>query len=508
MRQVEGPRPKPRPCLIARALSERRRGEARLGALVDAAGHAGLLRLLRDGFGDGRGYALVEDRRDNVVLRKVFLWDDVGHGVGGGELHALVYLVGADVEGAAEDAGEAEDVVDLVRVVAAARGDDPGVSHRDLGAYLGVGVGHGEDYGVLVHCLEVVDSEHVRCREAEEEVGAADGLGEVAGAALRVGVLGEPALGGVQVLAALVDDTLRVAADDVRRTRGHDDLGARDPGGADAVHDHAQLLERLAGDLQGVDERRQHHDRSAVLVVVEDGYVQVLLQALLDLEAPRGGDVLQVDPAEARRQVLDGLDYLLGVLGVQADRERVDVRELLEERRLALHHGHRGPRSYVPEPEHRGPVGDHGHGVALDGQVEGALGVVVDGAADAGDAWRVDHREVVAGPDLELRADLDLAPYVHQEGPVGDVDDLDLRQPFDGLDHPLAVLGIAGVYGDVADGPVLAHPDDVHRPDHPVGLPDGRQDLAQRPSPVRKLDPQREAVARAGYVFHRFSSSS
>src|ERR687894_1428871 len=195
MRQVEGPRPKSRPCLIARALSERRRGEARLGALVDAAGHAGLLRLLRDGFGDGRGYAFVEDGGDYVVLRKVFLWDDVGHGVGGGELHALVYLVGADVEGAAEDAWEAEDVVDLVRVVAAARGDDPGVPQRDLGAYLRVGVGHGEDYRVLVHPLEVLNRQHVRHREPEEQIRPGNGVGEVPGPAFGVGVLGEPSLG-------------------------------------------------------------------------------------------------------------------------------------------------------------------------------------------------------------------------------------------------------------------------------------------------------------------------
>src|SRR5215210_4481370 len=481
---------------------ERRRRDARLGLLLDAAGRAGLFRSFGDGFGHGGCHAFVEDGGDYVVLGELLLGDDVGHGVGGGELHALVDLVGADVKGAAEDTGEAEDVVDLVRVVAAAGGDDPGVPHRDLGAYLRVGVGHGEDYRVLVHGLEVLDRKHVRGGEAEEEVGAPDGLGEISGAALGVGVLGEPALGGVQVLAALVDDALGVAADDVRGACGHDDLGARNAGGADAVDHHAQVLERLTRDLEGVYERRQHDDRRAVLVVVEDGDVEFLLEALLDLEAPRRRDVLEVDPPEAGRQVLDGLDYLLGVLGVKADGEGVHVRELLEEGRLALHHGHRRPGSYVPEAEHRGPVRDDGDRVALDGQVEGALGVLVDRAADPGNTRRVDHREVVAGPDLELRADLDLAPDVHEERPVGDVDDLDVGQPLDGLDDPLAVLGVAGVDGYVADGPVLAHPDDVHGPDQPVGLADDRQDLAQRPRPVRKLDPQREAVARARYGFH------
>src|SRR5918997_4364287 len=100
---------------------ERRGGEPRLGALLDAAGHAGLLCGLGDRFGHGRGDALVEDGGDDVVLREVFLWDHAGYGLGGGELHGLVYLAGTHVEGPAEDAGEAKDVVDLVRVVAAAR---------------------------------------------------------------------------------------------------------------------------------------------------------------------------------------------------------------------------------------------------------------------------------------------------------------------------------------------------------------------------------------------------
>src|SRR5207237_1365766 len=73
-----------------------------------------------------------------------------------------------------------------------------------------------------------------------------------------------------------------------------DDLGdpAREQGlhggrarRADARHDHAEPPELLADDTEGVEERRQHDDRGPVLVVVEDGDVELLAQALLDLEA-------------------------------------------------------------------------------------------------------------------------------------------------------------------------------------------------------------------------------
>ena len=74
-----------------------------------------------------------------------------------------------------------------------------------------------------------------------------------------------------------------------------------------------------------------------MLVVVEDRNVEVLAQPLLDLEAPGGRDVLQVDAAEARGQVPDGLDDLGWILGGQADRHGVDATEFLEEHRLAFH---------------------------------------------------------------------------------------------------------------------------------------------------------------------------
>ena len=47
-----------------------------------------------------------------------------GQSQGGGQLHLFVDVLRTRVQRAAEDAGEAENVVDLVRVVAAARADD------------------------------------------------------------------------------------------------------------------------------------------------------------------------------------------------------------------------------------------------------------------------------------------------------------------------------------------------------------------------------------------------
>ena len=76
-----------------------------------------------------------------------------------------------------------------------------------------------------------------------------------------------------------------------------------------------------------------------MLVVVEDGDVEQVLEAPFDLEAARGRDILEVDASEARGNQLDGPHDLVGVLCVETERPGVDAGELLEQHRLALHHG-------------------------------------------------------------------------------------------------------------------------------------------------------------------------
>ena len=110
--------------------------------------------------GTSRDQPRIERHRDDVVgpefrPRPVGGGDLVGHVLArelgerlrGGDLHLHVDGGGAHVERAAEDVGEAEHVVDLVRIVGAAGRHDGVVAHRRhlLGGDLRVGIGHGED---------------------------------------------------------------------------------------------------------------------------------------------------------------------------------------------------------------------------------------------------------------------------------------------------------------------------------------------------------------------------
>lgn len=116
------------------------------------------------------GDARVEGAGDDAVGGGVF--DEVCKGVGGGYFHALGNLGGSDGEGAFEDAGEGEGVVDLVREVGAAGGYDEGSSlSSDVGHDFGGGVGEGKDYWFLIHELDVLGREEIGFGDADKNVG-------------------------------------------------------------------------------------------------------------------------------------------------------------------------------------------------------------------------------------------------------------------------------------------------------------------------------------------------
>src|SRR5690606_39841882 len=90
----------------------------------------------------------------------IFLGDrqlgQVAQRQGGGDLHLLVDAGGANVQGAAEDEGEAQHVVDLVRVVRTAGGHDHVVA-GGVGQLRGdfrIRVGAGEHHRGGRHALE------------------------------------------------------------------------------------------------------------------------------------------------------------------------------------------------------------------------------------------------------------------------------------------------------------------------------------------------------------------
>ena len=153
-----------------------------------------------------------------------------------------------------------------------------------------------------------------------------------------------------------------------------------------------------------------HNDGGTVLVVVEDGNVAALLQPTFDLKAPRGGDVLQVDPAEGTGQQGHGVDDLIHVVTADTQGDGVHPAESLEQHALALHDRHARLGTDVAQAQHSGAVGDNRHGVPPPGKLIALVDVLLDLQAGLGHPGGVCQREGLLVLDLHLGHDVQLAP--------------------------------------------------------------------------------------------------
>ena len=340
-----------------------------------------------DGFGD----EVVTAEGEVVHLIDVVhhvrhrLFGEVGDGIDGGKLHLLVDGGGVYVEGAAEDVGETDDVVDLVGIVGTACGHQHvGTSlHSVFVRDLRHGVGEGEDDGILG-----LFREHVALGESHEHVGTVDSLFQ------RMDIRtagGEELLLFVEVGTTGRDDTLRVEHHNVLLlgTDGHIEFGTTDGGSTGTVDHNLHFLDVLANDLHRVLQSSGGDDGRAVLVVVHHGDVETLLQTFLDIEALRGLDVLEVDAAEGGGDAFYGLTELLRILLGHLDVEHVDATVDLEQQAFTFHDGLAAHGTDVTQSEDGGTVGDDGHEVALVGVFISCIWILLNLQTGESDTRRV-----------------------------------------------------------------------------------------------------------------------
>src|ERR1700733_6137968 len=119
------------------------------------------------------------------------------------------------------------------------------------------------------------------------------------------------------LLTTAIDDAFRVAQDDVGGLESHrlDQVETSDAGGAGAVANEPRVLNVAPGQMHGVDHPRGGDDRGAVLIVMKDGNVHHLAQALFDVEALRRLDILEINAPEGGSKISHGVDELVRILG-------------------------------------------------------------------------------------------------------------------------------------------------------------------------------------------------
>ena len=176
-----------------------------------------------------------------------------------------------------------------------------------------------------------------------------------------------------------------------------DQLQHRDASSTRAVHHDLERCDVLAREFAGIDDAGGGNDGGAVLVIVEDGNIEIFAQLLLDDEAIGALDVLEIDAAEAGAEAAHAFDEGLGVALIHLDIDGIHVGEALEEHRLAFHHrlGRHGPE--IAKAQNGGAVRDHRDHIALGGVIVGEVGILGDRLHRRGHARAVGQRQIALG---------------------------------------------------------------------------------------------------------------
>ncbi|MNH09722.1 hypothetical protein D3C79_691830 [compost metagenome] len=95
--------------------------------------------------------------------------------------------------------------------------------------------------------------------------------------------------------------------------------------------------------------------------------LHALTQLLLNIEALGRFDIFQVNTAEGRFQRGDHVNQLVRIEFIDFDIEHVNTGKLLKQNPFTFHDRLTGQRTDIPQPQHRGAVGDHRHQVTLGG---------------------------------------------------------------------------------------------------------------------------------------------
>ena len=340
------------------------------------AGNAAIHRRLGDGNRNGGNQARVKRFGDDIILAvnerlpaisgHDFLagrrLGKIGDGIHRRHFHRLIDGGRAHIERATEQVREAENVIDLVRIIRAAGGDNRVIAYlvHLLRHDFRHRVGKRQHQRFRRHRLHHLAGEQSRLRDAKEDVRARERFREAA--RFRLG--DKLRLASVELAgAAFINRPLGIADDDVLLLHAqiHKHIQTRHACRARARGDHAHLGDVLVLQAQCVDERRRGNNRGAVLVVVENRDVHPLLEAVFNFKTFRRLDVFQVDTAKRRLQRGDRFDKLLRVGLIHFDIKHINPGKLLEQHALAFHDGLAGECADITESQHRRAVGNHRH---------------------------------------------------------------------------------------------------------------------------------------------------
>jgi len=160
----------------------------------------------------------------NIFGTPLFVRYEGGDGVGCSDLHLFADICSPDIQSSPEYARERQAVVNLVRKIGSASGNNRcSCRMRLLWHDLGCRVGHGKYYGVFGHTPDHILSNRTRSRQPHEDISTLYYRFNIALDLVRVGDLGHFFLDPVHPLfTSLVDRSCCIAQDEMFGARCHE----------------------------------------------------------------------------------------------------------------------------------------------------------------------------------------------------------------------------------------------------------------------------------------------
>ena len=138
----------------------------------------------------------------------------------------------------------------------------------------------------------------------------------------------------------LIDDTFGVTRDTiiVLGTHRFQQLDTGDASSAGPIKNDPNFFDFLTGQMQCVDQARGADYGRSMLVIMKNGYVHNLFQALLNNEAFWRLNIFEVYATKTGAHQPNRVDKLFRIFCIQLNIDRIDVRKPFKQNGFALHH--------------------------------------------------------------------------------------------------------------------------------------------------------------------------
>ena len=206
-----------------------------------------------------------------------------------------------NIQRATENIREAQNIVDLIRIIRPASADHRVRAHcqRVIRHNLGIRVRQRQNQRLWCHARHHIGFEHAASRQAQKHVRSGNHLAQSA----QIGFLLINRLPLIhQRGAAFKNHALKVGHPNIfaLHTERNQLVQTGQRRRARPARHHFDVADFLSGKLQTIQNRRANNNRRAVLVIVKNRNFHPLAAAPLNLEALGRLDVFQIDAAECR----------------------------------------------------------------------------------------------------------------------------------------------------------------------------------------------------------------